>query len=169
MNEPAAIEALEFARELVDLGVYIDWGVWGPWQNGQVAMNINIPSELYGTHENHFINQVNFEFGYVPLPKGPRAEDHVPVNRLTCFGVLPLTAKNAKGLIALYHDLFEFTKSPRAIRIWPGLQRTSNERQNSRQNRRPLLEPDDRRDAPENLETIETVRWMAERHCYGAV
>lgn len=109
MNEPAAIEALEFARELVDLGVYLDYGIWGPWQNGQVAMNINIPSELYGTHENHFINQVNFDFGYVPLPKGPRAEDHVAVNRLTCFGVLPLTAKNPKGLIALYHDLYEFT------------------------------------------------------------
>src|SRR5690606_7802504 len=77
---------------------------------GQVAMNINIPSELYGTHENHFINQVNFDFGYVPLPKGPRATDHVAVNRLTCFGVLPLTAKNPKGLIALYHALFEFTK-----------------------------------------------------------
>ena len=31
------------------------------------------------------------------------------MNRLTCFGVLPLTAKNPKGLIALYHDLYEFT------------------------------------------------------------
>ncbi len=31
MNEPAAIEALEFARELVGLGVYLDYGVWGPW------------------------------------------------------------------------------------------------------------------------------------------
>ncbi|NMB39023.1 MAG: extracellular solute-binding protein [Firmicutes bacterium] len=110
MNEPAAIEALEFASEMVDLGVYLDYGIWGPWQEGNVAMNINIPSELYGTHENHFINQVNFEFGYLPLPKGPRADEHVAVNRLTCFGVLPLTAKNPEALIALYHDLYEFTK-----------------------------------------------------------
>ncbi len=161
MNEPAAIEALEFARELVDLGVYIDWGVWGPWQNGQVAMNINIPSELYGTHENHFINQVNFEFGYVPLPKGPRAEDHVPVNRLTCFGVLPLTAKNAKGLIALYHDLFEFTKYQEPFTYGP----VYNGRA---MNARTVGRIEDLywnqtigANAPD-LETIETVRWMSE-------
>jgi len=119
MNEPAAIEALEFVRELVDLGVYLDYGIWGPWQDGNIAMNINIPSELYGTHENHFINQVNFEFGYVPLPKGPRAEDHIAVNRLTCFGVLPLTAKNPKGLIALYHDLYEFTSYQEPFTLGP--------------------------------------------------
>ncbi len=82
-------------------------------------MNINIPGELHGTHENHFIHNVHFDFGYLPLPRGPEAEEHVAVNRLTQFGVLPLTAKNPKALIALYHDLYEFTKYQEPFSIGP--------------------------------------------------
>ena len=161
MNEPAAIEALEFARELVDLGVYLDYGIWGPWQQGQIAMNINIPSELYGTHENHFINQVNFEFGYVPLPKGPRATDHIAVNRLTAFGVLPLTAKNPKALIALYHDLFEFTKYQEPFAYGPVYNGQAMNARSADRVEDLYWNVTIGTHAPD-LETVETIRWMSE-------
>jgi len=159
MNEPAAMEALEYFAELNDLGVYLDYGIWGPWQEGNVAMNINIPSELYGTHENHFIHQVNFDFGYLPVPKGYSAEEHSAVNRLTCFGVLPLTAKNPKALIALYHDLYEFTSYQEPFAVGPVYNgramgaRSFNRVEDMYWNDTIGL------NAPD-LETIETLMWM---------
>ena len=89
-----------------------DWKVemgitQGDWQHlefkaGQVAM---APLEGWALDDDAFKNTVEFEYGVVPLPKGPHADDYAYPSGADAFFV-PVNAVNPKGLTALHNFLF---------------------------------------------------------------
>ncbi len=104
LNEKPAIEAFEFMHELVQSGsIKYNWG-WpqGPWSN-----------EVAGMMENHFwsyfavAQDLTFEAGFVPWPKGPSAEKNQSDIDFPWTWVIPVTSQeDPQDLIELHSALF---------------------------------------------------------------
>lgn len=108
LNDPAALEAVEFWRELAqDHNVVMvgdKYNIREEFNNGNVAM---FRLDLFALPD-HF-KEADFEFGWVFIPKGPRASDYVnPVWGFDMF-VLPVSEKQPEALIAIADFLFETT------------------------------------------------------------
>lgn len=114
LSDPAALEAVEFWRELVqDHGVVMVGDLYNireEFNRGNVAM---FRLDLFALPD-HF-KEADFEFGWVFIPKGPRAEDYVnPVWGFDMF-VLPIMEKEPEALIAIVDMLFETTSEYRDL------------------------------------------------------
>ncbi len=108
LNDPAAVEAVEFWRELVqdqDVVMVGDlYNIREEFNRGNVAM---FRLDLFALPD-HF-KEADFEFGWVFIPKGPRADDYVnPVWGFDMF-VLPIMEKEPAVLVAIVDMLFETT------------------------------------------------------------
>lgn len=100
-DSDAAVESFEFWRELIELGVWNpDWYAYR-FDDGFVAMHIDLADDI--TYKRH----VECNFGVVPLPKGPRADEHVAIEWRKWVAVLPITAPNPEAQIELWHAIFE--------------------------------------------------------------
>ncbi|MFP4661084.1 MAG: ABC transporter substrate-binding protein [Halanaerobiales bacterium] len=81
--------------------------VQGDWQHlefqaGQVAM---APMDGWQIADDAFQDTVEFDYGIVPLPKGPNADEYGYPSGADAFFV-PVNAENPKGLAALNNFLF---------------------------------------------------------------
>lgn len=108
LNDPAAVEAVELWKELdqVHGAVMVGdlYNVREEFNRGNVAM---FRLDLFGLPDH--AQQVDFEYGWVFIPKGPRVDDYVnPVWGFDMF-VLPITEKEPEALVALVDMLFETT------------------------------------------------------------
>lgn len=81
-SDPAVLEALNWGRELYDLGYHMPQPEDSEWnwfvkafQEGQVAMRV---CEEYNVSE---INQYDFDFGFVCFPQGPSADSLISIVR----------------------------------------------------------------------------------------
>ena len=108
MNDPEAIEAIELWKELDQVHGAVMVGdkydIRAEFNEGKVAM---FRLDLYGLPDH--ANQVDFDYGWVFFPKGPKADDFVnPVWGFEMF-VLPITCQEPEGLVQLVDMLFETT------------------------------------------------------------
>ncbi|MFW6268998.1 MAG: ABC transporter substrate-binding protein [Bacillota bacterium] len=107
-NEPGFVESLELWHELQEEGaIYEEAGVHegSPlWLDGDVAMFI------YYHTEGGTLSEIEDEFGVVPLPKGPRAEEYgAPTILMDCL-VVPVTVDNPREVIEVALALFEYAE-----------------------------------------------------------
>lgn len=108
MDEPAFLEAMNFALTIARSGVFVPFSAqesMDMFVAGRVAMIEGWPECLswwYASMED--------EYGMVMLPKGPRSDDHITIDRgdisIAC---LPKGTKDAKALVELCNALFELT------------------------------------------------------------
>jgi len=105
LDEPEAIEALEFMYNIYDSG-YIEPDHWGwphdPWAEELGAMMI---VHLWSFSE--VMEDIEFEAGFVPLPRGPNAEQHIaPVGEIMTAVIPPTREEDDQALIDLHTALF---------------------------------------------------------------
>lgn len=104
LDSDEAIEALDFYRELIELGVFTNEMYYFAMAEGRVGMHIDFADNL------SYMGEVDTTFGFVPLPKGPRVDEHVAVEGRKWVALLPITATNPEALIELWHALFELAE-----------------------------------------------------------
>lgn len=99
LDDPAALEALSFYQELQQLGVvYLDQPGYQAIVNDKVMMAIIRPWTLY------IIADFEDDLGYVPLPKGPRMDEHVypsVSSGLYAMAIPATTKEDPAALVAL--------------------------------------------------------------------
>jgi multiple sugar transport system substrate-binding protein len=108
MNDPEAIEAIELWKELDQVHGAVMVGdkydIRAEFNQGKVAM---FRLDLYALPDH--ANEVDFDFGWVFFPKGPKADDYVnPVWGFEMF-VLPVSETQPEAMVALVDMLFETT------------------------------------------------------------
>lgn len=103
LDSPAALEALNFYQELQLLGVvYTDQPGYQAITNDRVVMAICRPWTFY------IIEDFEDDLGYVPLPMGPRMNEHVaPMvsSGLYAMAIPATTKENPAALVALAQAL----------------------------------------------------------------
>lgn len=103
LDDPAALEALNFYQELEQLGVvYTGEPGYQAIVNDQVMMAIIRPWTLY------IIEEFEDDLGYVPLPKGPRMDEYVyPAvsGGLYAMAIPATTQEDPEALVALAQAL----------------------------------------------------------------
>lgn len=105
LNSDAAIESYEFWYRLItEHNTVSDTIFWAEFSQGNVALYVDFAAEV-----GRFGN-VDFNFGFVPLPKGPRADKHVAIEFARWVAVLPITAQNPEALIELWHALYNLAE-----------------------------------------------------------
>lgn len=104
-TEPQALAAMELWKDLNDNMAIASDANWIRFVEGDVAMDVNILGQL---NHRHFV-EIEFNFGFVPLPLGPEGTEYAASNRLFWLGMLPATVKNPEALIELYNALYEMT------------------------------------------------------------
>lgn len=104
LNEPKAIEALEFVAELFKEGVAHD-NYWGHRQTGDFAMGYYYVHNLPEVQEN-----TEDTFGLVPPPKGPGVDQHLVDIWSQWMGVIPNSVENPRGVIEVYKALFQLSE-----------------------------------------------------------
>ncbi len=101
-NSPEAIEAWETGYQWLaeDEILTIQWDDH-PWKEGNAAI---FPTDLwrYG-----FYHDVDFDWGILPLPKGPNAEEHHVAQNVLGSAALPITAEDPEALLALHDFLVD--------------------------------------------------------------
>lgn len=106
---PAYIAALEFQKELwTDLEVMMPTFSSGTLRdtflNGKAAMFFSVTTSNIG---NHILPKMQDEWGLVPLPKGPDADDHIWTVQALNTTLIPINAKDPEGLVALRAFLWQ--------------------------------------------------------------
>ncbi len=106
LDDPAAIEALEFCRMLAnDSGVCYkgeyEWGSWEKlWNKGQVA--------FYQTYSwviaPYTVNLADDEFGMLLIPKGPQASDYVNAQNVHDGWFIQPMVENKEAVAAILTD-----------------------------------------------------------------
>ena len=114
MGDPDAIEAIEMWKELdqVHGAVMVgdQYDIRAEFNQGKVAM---FRLDLYALPDH--ANQVDFDFGWVFFPMGPKAEEFVnPVWGFDVF-VLPITCQEPTAMAELVDMLFETTGNYRDL------------------------------------------------------
>ncbi|NMB44912.1 MAG: extracellular solute-binding protein [Firmicutes bacterium] len=103
LDEPAALEALNFYQELELLGVvYTDQPGYQAIVNDKVVMAICRPWTLY------IIEDFEDDLGYVPIPKGPRMDEYVAPSvsgGLYAMAIPATTKEDPAALVALAQAL----------------------------------------------------------------
>ncbi|MBO2517256.1 MAG: hypothetical protein CW338_08310, partial [Clostridiales bacterium] len=106
LNDPAAVEAIEFCRMLVnDSGVVYsdDWtyGMWEKlWNRGKIAFYQVYSWEI----SNYVANLQNDEFGILLNPIGPQATDYVNAQNIHDGWFISRNAEDPEALAAILHD-----------------------------------------------------------------
>lgn len=100
LNDPKAIEALEFVTGLFKEGVASP-DYWGHRKEGDWAMGYYYVHNLPEVQEN-----TNDRFGIVPPPMGPGSSEHLVDIWSQWMGVIPATVENPRGVIEVFRALF---------------------------------------------------------------
>lgn len=100
LNDPKAIEALEFVAELFKEGV-ANQNYWGHRKTGDFAMGYYYIHNLPEVQEN-----CADTFGLVPPPKGPGCSEHLVDIWSQWMGVIPATVENPRAVIEVFRALF---------------------------------------------------------------
>ncbi|MEJ6951461.1 ABC transporter substrate-binding protein [Natronospora cellulosivora (SeqCode)] len=104
LDHPAAIETWEFLNEMHELGV-------ASTQHGRWGFNAFVDEEAVMVSTNPwgasgFPNQ-EFDYGFVPMPKGPSAEEYVaPSYQIWRWAIPVTTREDPEALMALHSALF---------------------------------------------------------------
>jgi len=114
MNDPEAIEAIEMWKELDQVHGCVMVGdkydIRAEFNQGKVAM---FRLDLYALPDH--AKEVDFDYGWVFFPMGPRATDFVnPVWGMDMF-VLPVSCQEPEAMVELVDMLFETTAKYRDI------------------------------------------------------
>jgi len=108
LNEPEAIEAMEFLQRKVDEGVVapMQWeGGHDHLINGKSLMLNFRPWTLGAINDN-----MEDDFGIVPFPKGPNADQHVapkPPMHIWSWAIPATTDHDPEALMALIRELYK--------------------------------------------------------------
>lgn len=89
---------------LVDRIFSPDWNIEQVFTTGKAAMML-YPVWTYWT----YVDQADFEFGIVPIPKGPHADKYMAPSHALNAVVLPANAENPEALMAVYEFLYRDT------------------------------------------------------------
>ena len=107
LDEPEAIEALTFLQEIYNEGLTPPGNARTLALQGKVAM-----LEGWIIHVDQFNREHPDDFGVVPLPRGPRASEHV-TNGFNLLGLaIPTTSQHdPEALIALTHAIYRVAET----------------------------------------------------------
>jgi len=98
IDEPAFIESLAFLQKLYQDGVAVNGSLGQP----------NWATAIGSAHS--FPRQLADQIGFVPLPKGPRATEHVVPEWGRWMGVIPITVENPRAVIELVKALWQVSE-----------------------------------------------------------
>lgn len=104
-DEPATVEAIEFMQRLYQKGAF-GYKRGGGLSNGKVAMSMDIVQSFHNKKE----SMGGYEYGIVPLPKGPRATDYVSPIWNRWLGVIPITVEDPAAVIEVINALYKLTE-----------------------------------------------------------
>ncbi len=111
-DEPEAVEVLEYLQELWNLDVArIDAGYANP-RGGYTdyamhvvfANSVSIPHSLMG------VDRTDIAYSMVPLPRGPRATEHVAPLWNRWMGIIPIGVENPRAVIEVVNALRQLTE-----------------------------------------------------------
>ncbi|MBE5786041.1 MAG: extracellular solute-binding protein [Clostridiales bacterium] len=106
LNDPAAIEAIEFCRQLVNENgvVYTgswDWGTWEKlWNRGKVAFYQSFSWEV----GNYVFNLEDDEFGVLLIPMGPQADGYVNAENVPDGWFIQECVEDKEAIAAILYD-----------------------------------------------------------------
>ncbi len=100
VTEQAYLDALAYLNGLVQQGVVTNIG---HAYDGRVAMTVDNASHL------GIRSDPDDEYAFVPLPKGPAAEEHIAFLGNDSVAVLPITARQPRAKLEMFNALTKFT------------------------------------------------------------
>lgn len=108
-DEPEYIAALEFAKELwtdlqVAMPTYGSGDLRNTFLNGKAAMYFSVTSSNIAKY---VLAEMQDEWGIVPLPKGPNADQHYWTVQAISTTLIPVNAKDPEALAALRAFLWQ--------------------------------------------------------------
>lgn len=115
LDEPQALEALEYWHDMVSVHEVVN--KYASFTNGEVAISLDNPG-AGGIMEGDSWEDMDDEYGAVPVPMGPQADSHVAVTEGEYIHMLPITTRNPEAKIELHAALYEVASPYIDPQLW---------------------------------------------------
>jgi len=109
MDEPETVEALEFLQELYheeEVIMPLDEGTTNAFIDGSLAFLQSSTGYVPTLHS----NEMEDDFSFVPIPKGPQADEHRATFTHILSHVMPITVEHPEEIIELTNAMFRITE-----------------------------------------------------------